>query len=336
MDSQSLYLDLDDEVTRQGSKIPLVWVRSTKNAVCNLGDSLSALVVAVLTGKKIAPMGFTTKAPRLAAIGTIAQNLRGSNVHLWGTGLDAERRAFGDRASAFAAAPDTSYTVHAVRGAHTRDIMLKAGLHVPPIYGDAGWYMPRIISDYKIEKKYELGVIPHISAMASKVPQVDLHPSNLRFHPSETDGVKILNTFHDPTWAGFKEKFEELLSCKRIVTTSFHGLILADAYRIPCIYFPLGTGGGKIADIEAGSKMIDHRVADFYSGGGKKKLPVFCQDNHEETPWDKVIAMIDRSYDPFSHRHETNFLEAFPFKAVVDIRAIHWDFPESAAEGIPW
>jgi hypothetical protein len=333
---RSHYLDLEDEANRLGRKIPLVWVRSTQSRIGNLGDSLSSLVVAVLSGCPIAHQGFTTKAPRMVAVGTIAQNMRGSTVHLWGTGLDAGRRAFGDRMAAFAAAPDTKYVVHAVRGAHTRQIMLQAGLHVPPIFGDAGWYMPRIISDYGIEKKYELGVIPHISAMASKTPEVDLRPAARRFRASETDGVRLLNTFHDASWAGFKSKFEEMLSCKRIITTSFHGLIIADAYRIPCIYFPLGGSGVRSAEVEAGSRLVDHRVADFYSGGGRKTLPVFCGEEHEETPWDKVIAAIDAHYEPFTHRHETSFLEAFPFEPAADIRAIQWDLDEAKAEQVPW
>jgi hypothetical protein len=333
---QTPYLDLEDEATRLGRKIPLVWVRATQSRIGNLGDSLSSLVVSVLSGSPIAPLGFTTKSPRMVAVGTIAQNLRGSTVHLWGTGLDVGRRAFGNRMAAFAAAPDTSYVVHAVRGAHTRKTMLEAGLHVPPIYGDAGWYMPRIISDYKVEKKYELGVIPHISAMASKSPEVDLRPSALRFQGSEMEGVRLLNTFHDATWAGFKSKFEEMLSCKRIITTSFHGLIIADAYRIPCIYFPLGNPGMQIADVEQGSALVDHRVADFYAGGDRKKLPVFCGHEHEATRWDQVIQAIDRHYEPFTHGHETNFLEAFPFQTAVDVRAIHWDFADTLAEQLPW
>jgi hypothetical protein len=329
-------MDLDDEATRLGRKVPLVWVRSTQSKIGNLGDSLSSLVVSVISGSPIGAQGFTTRSPRMVAVGTIAQNVRNSTVHLWGTGVDAGRRAFGDRSADFAAAPGTDYVVHAVRGAHTRDIMLKAGLHVPPIYGDAGWYMPRIISDYGIEKKYELGVIPHISAMASKTPELDLRPSAKRFMGSETDGVHVFNTFHDATWAGFRSKFEELLACKRIITTSFHGLIIADAYRIPCIYFPQGAPGLTYGKVERDSPLIDHRVADFYSGGGCASLPVYGGHEHEATDWAKVMAAIDQSYKPFTHRHEALFLEAFPFEPAVDIRVIQWDFPDTLAEQIPW
>jgi len=336
MPPKSLYMDLDDEATRLGRKIPLVWVRSTQSRIGNLGDSLSSLVVSILSGSPIAPQGFTTNAPRLAAVGTISQNMRNSTVHLWGTGLDAGRRAFGNRTAGFAAAPNTNYIVHAVRGSHTRKVMQEAGLHVPPIYGDAGWYMPRIISDHAVEKKYELGIIPHISAMASQTPEVELRPSAKRFQPSAMDGVKILNTFHDATWAGFKSKFEEMLSCKRIITTSFHGLIIADAYRIPCIHFPLGNSGVQIADVEPGSRLVDHRVADFYAGGGRRKLPVFCGHEHDETPWDKVIDAIDRHYKPFTHRHEANFLEAFPFETAVDPYVLQWDYKDADVEKITW
>lgn len=336
MSALSHYLDLDDAAKRRSRKIPLVWVRSTQNKIGNLGDSLSSLVVSVLSGKDVSAVDLNTPAPRLAAVGTIAQDLRGSTVHLWGTGLDAGRRAFGNRAADFAAAPETQYVVHAVRGSHTRQVMLDAGLHVPPIYGDGGWYMPRLISDFGIEKKYELGVIPHISSMASKSVDLDLRETAKRFVGSETDGVYVFNTYHGATWAEFRSKFEMLLSCKRIVTTSFHGLIIADAYRIPCIHFPQGATGFSMENIRPGSRLIDHRVADFYAGGGRKTLPVYAAHEHESTAWDQVIKAIDQYYEPFTHPHETLFLEAFPFLTAVDIRALHWDFPDALAEQIPW
>src|SRR3954447_2125690 len=91
----SQHLDLDDAFRRAARKVPLAWVRSTGSEASNFGDSASAFIVACMSGREIAPRNFNDPVTRLAAIGTVGQNLRYGTAHLWGTGVDASMRAFG-------------------------------------------------------------------------------------------------------------------------------------------------------------------------------------------------------------------------------------------------
>lgn len=332
----SPYFDLHDEVVRLAGKLPLCWVGADRNRIGNFGDSLSAVVVAAMSGLPLRSQGFQANSPRLAAIGTIGQTLRRGTVHVWGTGFDPKLRAFGDRNKAFAAAPETSYVVHAVRGAFSRQLLLECGLHAPPIYGDPGWFLPRILHP-EVEKTVELGVIPHISALAEKSLTAGPKADQPRLQASAPDGVRIVNTYHEAGWDGFQAKLREILACKRIVSTSFHGLILADAFRIPCLYFPprLAAGAEHLA-LERGVPGLDHRVADFYAGAGRRSLAAYGQPLKEATAWDQVMAAVDAHYEPLDHPGARTLFDAFPFRRVVEFDQPRWTVPEALMTQLPW
>jgi hypothetical protein len=331
----SPYLDLDDEAVRLGGKLPLSWVRSGRDRVGNFGDSLSAVVVAAITRRRVMPSGFQADTPRLAAIGTIGQNMRRGTVHFWGTGVDPKLRAFGNQKAAFALAPETSYVVHATRGAYTRQLLLENGLHAPPIYGDPGWFLPRILNP-QVEKTIELGVIPHISGLVGNSPDAKPHANRTRLQISGQDGVQIIPTYHEASWDGFQDKLKQILSCKRIVSTSFHGLILADAYRIPCLYFPPQGAGPVELGLEDGYAGVDHRVADFYRGAGRRKLAAFGQPTDKATAWDKVMAAVDSLYQPLEHPGAATLLEAFPFRRKYSFDDATWPVTDAEMNDLPW
>lgn len=335
MAEYSPYFDLDDEARRLGGKLPVTWVRSGREHIGNFGDSLSAVVVAALSGGRITPRSFAAETPRMAAIGTIGQNFRRGTVHIWGTGFDFKLRAFGNRSSAFAPAPDTKYVVHAVRGAHTRQQLIENGIHTPAVYGDPGWFLPRILNP-DVPKTVELGVIPHISGLATKTVDSQPQADRQRLQFSETDGVKLVPTYHEASWEGFKAKLNEILACKRIVSTSFHGLILADAFRIPCLYFPPRNGGELRLKLEAGAQGLDHRVNDFYRGAGRRELNAFGAPNDRKAPWDKVMAAVDRLYEPLDHPYDRALVESFPFHRVVGFDDATWPVLDAAMEDLPW
>lgn len=327
----SPYLDLDDAIRRMGGKVPLTWARSVKG-IANLGDVASVAVVAAMSGCVPFARAHGDHFTRLAAIGTIGQALQWGTVHVWGTGFDAKLRAFGDRHAGFAAAPATRYVVHATRGPHSRRTLLNAGIPAPPIHGDGAWFLPRVLPRPATPPTHELGVVVHLSELDSI--SLGGKPLHLRYHHGEADGVRIITTLHEASWEGFQGRMAEILSCRRIASTSLHGLIIAEAYGIPCIPFPFKGSGELVFDLEAGE--VDHRYADFYRGAGRRELPGFAQPFREETAWDRLIAAIDRLWTPLVPARLDSFFEAFPLTHRVAFEQPHWPLEQPLLGQLPW
>jgi len=132
-----------------------------------------------------------------------------SNSVVWGTGCIMPN-AVGQKPR----------KVYAVRGPLTRQELLKRGWQCPELYGDPALLYPKIYNP-DIEKKYKMGVIPHYIEYTSQ-DSMDI-VRNL-----ENQGIRIINVC-----AGEEEFINELLECEKIVSSSLHGLIAADAYGIP-------------------------------------------------------------------------------------------------------
>lgn len=132
-----------------------------------------------------------------------------SNDYVWGTGC-MDEFSMGE----------IPKKVYAVRGPLTRNALLRCGWDVPKVYGDPALLFPKIYNP-KIEKKYKFGLIPHYREFDT-VEGLDV------IRKIEKFGVKIVNIT-----AGIYEFISELLECEFILSSSLHGLIASDAYRIP-------------------------------------------------------------------------------------------------------
>jgi len=131
------------------------------------------------------------------------------NDYVWGTGLISK--------IGFNEIPKKVYSV---RGPITRGLLLEAGWDVPEKYGDPALLFPKIYHP-KVEKKYKYGLIPHYVDYNSNFSLKCIN--NL-----EDLGFKIINVT-----SGLYEFIDEVLECEKILSSSLHGLIVADAYGIP-------------------------------------------------------------------------------------------------------
>ena len=333
------YADLAAEIHRLKA-VPLAWVRSSlKVPFANFGDALSPVVATALSRLPVAHRAFDGRNLRLAAVGTIGQNQRNGTVHVWGTGFDAAHGRMAE-SGRYVAPPDTQFVIHAVRGPNSRRTLLQAGLHAPAVYGDPGWVLPRIfpriLPQGEATPGTELGVIPHISELATPQPEPLMRVGLARYEGGTEEGVRIIPTYHEPSMAGFRGKLDEILGCRRIASTSFHGLILADAYGIPCALLSGSLPPGPhIIPLPESAGLLDHRVADFYLGTGRRNLLVYGQPTGQPTDWAALIRAIDRHYQPFAHDHAA-LLEAFPVRPAIDPTAARWPLPADFEQLLRW
>ena len=108
-----------------------------------------------------------------------------------------------------------------VRGPLTRNRILECGGTCPEIYGDPGLLLPRLVPAQ--HKTVDVGLVPHF---------VDYEIIKQKF-PNE-HVVNLLNS--DPM-----QVVDQITKCKKIVSSSLHGLVCAHAYNIPAAWIQLSS-----------------------------------------------------------------------------------------------
>ncbi|WP_118195462.1 polysaccharide pyruvyl transferase family protein [Albibacterium indicum] len=187
----------------------------------NFGDALNVFLGEYLSKRPVFPSRFvdhdTINGRHFySVIGSICQQ-SSRNTVVWGSGFissDYNVKSF--------VKPDR---VLASRGPLTRAIYLKNGVDCPEVFGDPALLLP-LIYNPEVEAKYEYGFIPHYSDMESEWGK------QLR---QRTDTLTI-NMMIGGDYIQFVQK---LKSCKKVVVSSLHGLILCHAYQIPVCWVKL-------------------------------------------------------------------------------------------------
>lgn len=215
----------------------------------NFGDALNTPLVEYLSGRSVLPSKNISrilfgvfKFQNFAVIGSILQWAK-KDAEIWGAGFISDNSKI--------ALPKK---VYAVRGPKTREIYLKNKIDCPEIYGDPALLFP-LIYNPAIQKKYSLGIIPHY--VDRKNPWI------LKMQKREDVLVIDLLVGYD-----YKKVIDQILQCEKILSSSLHGIILSDAYRIPNRQINLSN---KVTG--ANFKFID-----YYQSVGRKVLPALSPE----------------------------------------------------------
>jgi len=177
----------------------------------NVGDMISPIVVGGLSGRPVKRVNAWQR-DKLVAIGSVLPAaLNGDTV--WGAGLKSA-------ASRHHLVGKTGVDIRSVRGPLTRRELVAIGLRCPDVYGDPGLLLPLIYSPTRT-CEYPVGIIPHIKQEA------DIRP--LCQGLIEQGAIVI-----SPRQA-WEQYVQCVNKCRLVVSTSLHGIIIADAYGIPAI-----------------------------------------------------------------------------------------------------
>lgn len=304
--------------------VPLVWAAATADqAHINLGDALSPVMVALLSSMPIVHASHSARGARMAAVGTIGHMLQNGDVTVWGTGVSrycnphAESR---ETRVPFSPYPETRYRVTATRGPISRALLNEENAVGPAVFGDPVWLLPQFYRP-PVEKKWELGVIVHLSELSDKDLGAEVRRDFLRYHvPDELkDSVHIIQTRTAISADAMRERLDEILACRRLVSTSLHGMVFAESYGIPCLYFaPRGRRRGLSRRKLDPNDGYDLRITDLYQGLGLEAIHVYAQPRRAPTNWEHVIRAIDLVWEPKPFDYEP-LLAAFP----LDVRPLH-------------
>lgn len=183
----------------------------------NFGDLMSPWLLEKMTSRKV--IRADTTRPHYVMIGSIINKGTPQSI-FWGTGT------YGTEAKREVDA-EAQYT--AVRGPLTRSKLGAAmgfGIDVPPVYGDPALLAPLYFYP-KVKVTHEYGVV---------VRWKERSWAKAKYGP----GVKLI----DFARGDIEEVIRDMLSCRRILSSSLHGLIVADAYGIPNAWLASGTPRG--------------------------------------------------------------------------------------------
>lgn len=241
----------------------------------NFGDILNPIVVEYLTGKKTKRIATAyTNKTHLLGIGSIL-NRANKNSIVWGSGFIKDK--------SFVMGPPKK--ILAVRGPKTRKRLLELNIECPEIYGDPALLMPNIYNP-KIEKKYQLGIIPHY---------VDFNDERFK-HMNDDDSVLVIDICNpDPL-----RVIDQLLQCEKIASSSLHGLIVSDAYGIPnaWVKFSDKVVGGDFKFLDY-FQSIDRATKTTYDIGENiiiKDLIDNCNLNKVKLNLRPLMAQIKKEY----------------------------------------
>ena len=139
------------------------------------------------------------------------------------------------------------YHICSVRGKLTQDILTKEGIKCPEKHGDPALLLPLYYQPPSNGlQHYSLGIIPHISELNH--PMVDIIR---RKHPE----VLIIDLSKYKKWTDI---IDQICSCKCILSSSLHGLIVSDTYGIPNCWIELSGNllGGHFKYHDYGSSVM--------------------------------------------------------------------------------
>jgi len=123
-------------------------------------------------------------------------------------------------------------TICAVRGWLSNERLKEAGLTAPGVVGDAALLLPRLYEPERTLERCSLGIIPHCFEWDEEFYR----------KTREWEDARVIDIS-----GGIEEVIEQIIACDRVVSSSLHGIICADAYGVPAIWLhasdkPTGDG----------------------------------------------------------------------------------------------
>jgi pyruvyltransferase len=178
----------------------------------NFGDAISPLILQWASGRKVQNVYDVQRysGPVYLASGSILQRLSIKDAVVWGSGMISSEGRMAKEPK----------EVLAVRGPLTRQSLLAQGIKCPEVYGDPGLLVRRFF-DPPLTKEFELGIVPHYT-------EKEMVP----LHLTKNKDINLIDIQSEPD-----KVVRELCRCKRILSSSLHGVITADAFGIPSAQF---------------------------------------------------------------------------------------------------
>lgn len=207
------------------------------NTLPRYTTELKRVIKQIIQKKKIdinrfIPPFFWRKKKIVLAIGSIL-NRSLPNYQVWGAGyLNGFEHAKGG-------------TLYAVRGEYSAQKLYSEGFPLCTVYGDPALLLP-LVYQPKAKIECEIGLIPHFLEYSD---YKNRYPNSNIINITCTDIEKVV---------------EQICSCRYILSSSLHGIIIAHAYGIPALWIKKGYIGTD--DIKFYDYFSSVGINPFYAG----------------------------------------------------------------------
>ncbi len=229
----------------------------------NFGDLLGPRIVERMH-RQLGLGGVSQNARRLVTVGSIMHAVRDGDV-VWGTGVNGKTR------------PELvdvkSAQFRAVRGPLSHEFLMERGHDVPEVFGDPAILVPELFPEWhcggRIDR--EVGYLPN------------LHD----FDGWLEAGVDPISPLGDPAHV-----VSEILTCEKLVTSSLHGMIIADAYGIPvALVKPAVEHSFKYVDYARG---VNRQQLEFFDTLGEASR--YVQQVHAEAIAPSIMHSLKSAF----------------------------------------
>lgn len=248
-----------------------------QNEPYNLGDYLGRVICRWILNKENKDIDVWI--PKKKHLFTVGSNILGSELKgnyqdatIWGSGILFQPSK---KIILFQKLSRRKLDIRAVRGPLTRNILLRMRFSCPTIYGDPAILMPLIYNPPIKKEKRPYSIVLQF-----------YHERKFRKeHPNEY--MISMNT------KDYKSVKDEIVASEVIYTSSLHGIILAEAYGVPAVFFR-GLG-----------KNIDFKYLDYYYSTGRREIKI--AESFEEALTMKPLPLPDLT------KMRQDLLDSFPY-----------------------
>lgn len=201
----------------------------------NFGDLIGPYIISKITNKPVINIK-DLNCPGIMSIGSIIQMIDRKDMIIWGSGLM-------HKPSSKQTQNIKKYSpkVLSLRGRETAKCLLEANINIPDnvVYGDPALILPLFYTPLIIESK-NIGICPHYT-----------HKMHFLTNISDHNTLKIIDVQKD-----VETVVNDICSSSVCISTSLHGLIIAQAYGVPWVWL-------EICDDNLGGE--DFKFKDFFS-----------------------------------------------------------------------
>lgn len=211
------------------------------NYLPNFGDQISRPIVEWVTGREVRRVE-AKDSPKLVAVGSVLDVATDRDV-VWGSGVHPThyRTPSTRRLARLFAKKPARPRVLAVRGPITRDYLLSLDVECPPVFGDPAIVLPRFFTPHQAERR-EVALVAHYRDREEMT----------------ASGLPLIDVGQD-----WRQVVSEIAACGRVITTSLHGIIVAEAYGVQAVWLRTLSGEGFV------------KFADYYLSTGRVPQPVY-------------------------------------------------------------